>query len=345
MNRQQLKQIAETRPDLIPGAADDPNFNIAEVRRSATDLLRQAEELKDIAPDKYANLVAQAHTLNEMVDKRLEAAVKAKDEENTKYREAAASTYADYKKDVDKRAGNYDVHDAKLRRLADINADYQSGALESAKQKTISYIKGTPLEGLLPSDWKDKPGYYGEAYKIALQEAMQAMSEDKLVRAPKVGMEKEMARTPTPDSDPAAVYSILGAAKGEMLRQKKLDADFAKAPVGTNPGDFIRDWSAKNEANKFYRDAFSQITPNKDISKEFIQGLQHTYRGPQGETFSVPTKGASTGAARSEPQAAPSAPQLPEPLRNMEGLVFSPSRKQYRDSSGNIYDMTGKRVQ
>jgi hypothetical protein len=345
MNKQQLKQIAETRPDIIPGAADDPNFNIAQIRKSATDLLAQAEELKDIAPDKYANLVSQANALNEMVDKRLEAAVKGQDEQNTKIREASSKTYADYKNEVDNRAGNYDAHEAKLRRLADINADYQSGALESAKQKLISYAKGTPLENLIPQKLKDQPGQYGEAYKIALQEAMQAMAQDKMVRAPKVGVEKEMARVPSPDSDPAAVYSILGSTWGDLLRQKQMDADFAKAPVGTNPGDFARQWSAAHEANKFYRDAYSQITPNPDISKEAIKSLQHTYRGPQGEVFSVPTKTSGAGAATSETQAAPAAPQLPEPLRNMEGLVFSPSRKQYRDSSGNIYDMTGKRVQ
>jgi hypothetical protein len=124
---------------------------------------------------------------------------------------------------------------------------------------------------------------------IALVEALQAMSEDKLVRAPKVGVETEMARVPSPDSDPAAVYAIIGSTWGDVLKQKQMDADFAKAPPGTNPGDFAREWSKRNDTTKFYRDAFSQITPHKDISPKYIKGLQETYRSPQtGETFAVP---------------------------------------------------------
>lgn len=339
----ELIGIAKQRPDLFPGLTGDrdPRLLQAEIDRQTM----HAESLSSKGqPQQAAIEKQQADEKQKRLDKYLEQAVALQYKQNEKIAEASAKTYSDYKTDVDKRAGNYSSHELKLKRLADINADFQSGALAGAQSKLASYIKGTPLERLLPSDWRDQPGQYGEAYKIALVEALQAMSEDKLVRAPKVGVETEMARVPSPDNDTAAVYAIIGSTWGDVLKQKQMDADFAKAPPGTNPGDFAREWSKRNDTTKFYRDAFNQITPHKDITPKYIQSLQETYRSPTtGETFTVRERKDATGAAPAK--AAPSAPQLPEPLRGMEGLVFSPSRKQYRDNSGNVYDMNGKRVQ
>lgn len=346
MNKEQLKVIAETQPNLIPGVADNPNFDVKQMRADYNDLLEQARNFREIDPDKHRVLLAQANDLGKMIDEKLNAAVDAQEKQNAKIKEASAATYADYKKDVDKRASNYDSHEAKIKRLADINADFQAGAMASFQNKLISYMKGTPLQRLLPEGWQNQPSQYGEAYKLALVEALQAMGEDKLVRAPKIGVETEMARVPSPDTDAGAVYALLGQTYGELLRQKKLDADFAKAPAGTNPGDFNRKWSEANENNKFYRDAYSRITAHPTVTPSAIKSLQQTYSSPTGEVFTPKVKeSGGKPASAAEPAQAPAAPSVPEPLRNMEGLVFSPSRKQYRDSSGRIYDMNGKQVQ
>lgn len=342
-SQSELIGIAEKRPDLFPGLTGDRDP--LRLRAEINQMKERAERLSAQGQSaQAANERTLADEKQKLLNGYLEQAVSFQYKQNEKIADASAKTYGDYKTDVDKRAGNYSSHEIKLKRLADINADFQSGALAGAQSKLASYLKGTPLERMLPSDWMDQPGQYGEAYKIALVEALQAMSEDKLVRAPKVGVETEMARVPSPDNDPAAVYAIIGSTWGDVLKQKQMDADFAKAPPGTNPGDFAREWSKRNDITKFYRNAFSQITPHKNITPKYIQSLQETYRSPTtGETFTVPERKDATGAAPAK--AAPSAPQLPEPLRGMEGLVFSPSRKQYRDNSGNVYDMNGKRVQ
>lgn len=44
------------------------------------------------------------------------------------------------------------------------------------------------------------------------------------------------------------------------------------------------------------------------------------------------------------PQPAP-ASNIPTPLRGVQGLQFSPSRQQYRDASGKVYDKNGNRLQ
>lgn len=302
----ELIDIAKKRPDLFPGLTGDrdPRKLQAEIDQQK----RLVEELSSRGQPQQAAVENQlASDKQKRLDDYLKQAVDFQYKQNEKIAEASAKTYGDYKTDVDKRAGNYSSHELKLKRLADINADFQSGALAGAQSKLASYIKGTPLERLLPSDWRDQPGQYGEAYKIALVEALQAMSEDKLVRAPKVGVETEMARVPSPDNDPAAVYAIIGSTWGDVLKQKQMDADFAKAPPGTNPGDFAREWSKRNDTTKFYRDAFNQITPHKDITPKYIQSLQETYRSPTtGETFTVRERKDATGAAPAK--AAPSAP-------------------------------------
>jgi hypothetical protein len=304
----ELIAIAKQRPDLFPGLTGDrdPRKLQAEIDQQK----RLGEELSARGQSQQAIYEKQdAFEKQKRLDEYLKQAVDFQYKQNEKIADASAKTYGDYKADVDKRAANYSSHELKLKRLADINADFQSGAMAAGQSKLLSYLKGTPLERALPSDWKDQPGQYGEAYKLALAEALQAMSEDKLVRAPKIGAEKEMAKVPSPDSDPAAVYAIIGSSWGDLLKQKQMDAEFAKAPPGTNPGDFAREWSKRNDTTKFYRDAFNQITPHTDISPKAIRSLQETYRSPvTGETFTpAPRRGVTEGApaATSAPAVSP----------------------------------------
>jgi hypothetical protein len=130
---------------------------------------------------------------------------------------------------------------------------------------------------------------------------------------------------------------------GEIKHSQAKDKAWLETPFGSmEPALHEHKWSSEKLLNQHKREAFSSIPASTNVRPDQIRSLQRTTADPEtGEVFTAKLHASGTQA----PAAAPSAPQLPEPLRGMEGLVFSPSRKQYRDNSGNVYDMNGKRVQ
>lgn len=335
MNETQLRRYIENNPEqfgLIE--ADDPRA----IRAKIAALKGRAEDYRTKLNDNAAAQEAdrQAQVEQARLDGLLEAAAKQQSAVNTKLNEQQAKQAGDYENEILRRDELFKRAENNWKRLGDIYQDFTTGRATNFKAELASWAEGLNLP--LPNLDKKlaDAANYDAAMKITMQEVYDAMARENLVRAPAASAKGLSQTVPGANLTPGAVYEIIGKNLGEMNYVRQRDQAYLEQARGTSPVRFISSYDAKNPYNLKEQVArgLSQVPVSKDTPRETIDSLYRTY-GPYG----YKPMGAEEAPAKQ------AAPAIPEPLRGMEGLVFSPSRNQYRDAQGNIYDATGKRVQ
>ncbi|CAB5220043.1 LT_GEWL domain containing protein [uncultured Caudovirales phage] len=251
-------------------------------------------------------------------------------------------TTGEFNKEVIKRGEVYQLQKDNLKRLADIYSNYSAGRLADVKAQLTGVFSSLGIPQ--PADWASKTPNYDQAIKLATQQAFQAVSDNSLSRAPKDALGRASALTADPSKgiDPGAAYALIGRTLGEMEYIHDRDIAYRKAGRGVRPLDFVSDYNDKVDYKPYIAKAFNgpeAIPVGKGVTEDVRRSLGKTYG------FEPRAYNEVNAPAGGQPAAAPAASAAPEPIRNLQGLEYSPRRNQYRDAQGNIYDASGKRVQ
>ena len=280
---------------------------------------------------KYDQLAADAQ---KRMDTYLDQAVSSQVANNNEINKANVASSAEYMKGVESRINDYDRDRKAMTRLAQIYADNSLGRLSNVKADIGEWARQFGIS--LGDDFNAAPN--DEALKIATSQAIDNVSYKHLGRAPAAGIKSELQTVAKPEMAPAAAYAVIGRTLGEMDHIHNRDMAYANKGVGTKVPQFLANWGDK-DPQPYIKKAFEEIPVAKGADPKYVAGLEKTY-GFQHKGAEQPSSGATQ-----ERQQAPLTAPVPEPIRNLQGLSYSPSRNQYRDAQGNIYDASGKRVQ
>lgn len=339
MNLAELRVLAKTRPDQIPGLLNDPDNDPRKMQAEINELNAQADLNINTNPTMSKELKELAEKTQIRMDNYIKDAVDLQYKKNVGLQEAATKDVNDYRAEAVRGINTAKILDQNVQRLADIAADYETGMFAEARAKTVQIARALGVDRMLPTNWQNDPDNYDEAFKLSLKQALQAAVQDKLVRAPKFAIDIEKQAYPGPYQSPGAMYALLGEVLGEIRMHKDEYNSYLQKPLGYDHVKHMLEFDPKQDKLRGYtRDAYASLPAYKGVPEEKLDSLRRTYGD-----FTPKTRGAATSAPAGTEQ--PSAPALPEPLRGVEGLSYSPSRKQYRDGAGNIYDLSGKRVQ
>jgi Transglycosylase SLT domain/Chaperone of endosialidase len=303
MTKSQLLQYAQTPQGSKEfGLAGDPTRDPTILKPQIADLRQKA-----MAATSMGNQAAAARYEQQAQDKErtlkdaLDDAVGLQYAKNVSYAQASAETSNEYRKSVTGKINSnaYGTSETDLTKFADIASGLQTGKGSETFRDAVSALKtflpDSVSSRLLSDKALENPANYDEALKLAMKTSVENMANDKLIRAPKAGLQAELARIPNPSQDPGAVYALTGSYLGRLRQSRDLDNAYLDAPPGTDPGKFARDWLATHDLKGYIRDAFGEIPANPNIPASKLRELQEFYKGPNGETFTPKIKGA-TGA-------------------------------------------------
>lgn len=319
MNAAELRTLASTNPEMIPGLLGDPNNDPRKMQAEINELNAQADANVNLNPAMAAKYKELAQTTQKRLDDYKNQAIEMQYKKNLALQEAATKSTADYREEAIKGLDSAQKADLNIRRLADISADYQTGLLSEAKAKTVQVVRAMGLDRMLPANWQDDPDKYDEAFKLALKQALTSAVQDKLVRAPKFGVETELARFPNPKQSPGAVYALLGETLGEINMSKDQYASYLQKPAGYDHAKHILEFDPKqNKLREYTRNAYASLPANPVISEDALNSLRNTYGD-----FTPKGRGAATAApARTEQPSAPAAQPVAPGVRVGEEKQF-----------------------
>jgi GH24 family phage-related lysozyme (muramidase) len=323
-NKERFGLVDDRDPDLM-------QERIADYRRNA----RSASLAGDTAGAATSDMLAKDE--QKRMDDYLRDAVKIhvmNNEELTKSNVQSSQKYMD---NVITRIESHDNARGALKRLADIYSGYMPSRAAEIKANIGDWANQFGVD-LGPNFNAAAPD---EAIKIATAQAISAAGASQLGRAPKVVLENELRTVPSPSLSPGAIYSILGRTIGEIDYANARDRAYAEKGAGTDVAKFLSDFTKREKPTTYIGNAFAEIPVVKGMKREEIDSLMKSYKfTPKQEGEAAPQAGAEQPR-----EAAPAAPSAPEPIRNLPGLVYSPSRNQYRDAQGNLYNSSGQKVQ
>lgn len=342
LNKYQLKQVVEKYPDYYgfkPGETPaEQRAKIAELRREANDRLADDDPNVRATAQTY---LGEAKDLESRLEARLDGAIAldyARSEEQIK---AEAKTATQRLAEVTTRANSYTSRRDDLLQLAKIYEDLQAGRLVEVKANLQGIATSLGMTDVAKLIAPGTQAAYDLAFKQAMQTALNQIAESGFQRAPLAMAEKEISSLPEPSKAPFAVYKLLGDMIGHLDYQMERDEAYVKSGRGTLPVKFDMEYAKRKDK-----------APSKSAAK-VMQNEMPVFRGMTTEEieslrkkYNVDLRAREAAKAGAETAPSQTAPQtLPEALRGVEGLSYSPSRRQYRDAAGNIYDETGKRVQ
>ena len=339
MNETQLRRYIENNPQNFGLQGDD---DPRKIRAKIGALKQRAEDYRTKLNDNAAAQEAdrQAQVEQARLDVLLSSAAKMQADSNTKLNENQTKQAGDFENEVLKRRELFQRAENNWKRLGDIYSDFTTGRSTDFKTTLASWADGLGIP--MPNLEKRlaAASNYDAAMKITMQEVYDAMARENLVRAPAASARGLSQTVPGASLTPGAVYEIIGKNLGEMYHVQNRDQAYLDQPRGTSPVRFLTKYDAANPYNlkKQVAQGLSQIPVSKDTPRQTIDSLYKTY-GPYGY------KPMGAEEVGDKPAQTPATPAIPEPLSGKPGLLYSPSRNQYRDAQGNIYDATGKRVQ
>ena len=347
-NPGQLRQMVIS--GKIPGGPPDAAARQAQIDEDMKTADAMANNPNPDIKSKGVQMRQIAVTAQQMLDDKINKTLELQFEQNKDLAKGRSTRIDEYHKDLQTRSATYATAVPNLKRMAEIATVQPTGRGAEAAADAVSVLKRFGMEKYIPGDWEKylgNPGAYDEIMKISTAQMLNQLLADKIIRAPASGAKYEAATVPSPTTDADGFYALIGTKMGEIKHSQAKDKAWLETPFGSmEPALHEHKWSSEKLLNQHKREAFSSIPASTNVRPDQIRSLQRTTADPEtGEVFTAKLHASGTQAPTAAPAAAPSAPQLPEPLRGMEGLVFSPSRKQYRDNSGNVYDMNGKRVQ
>jgi hypothetical protein len=345
MSKGELKLYFEKNPQAAGFEPNDPNNPQAIRRDIFANQEREQAAVSAGLSDEAAKAQAQVKYDQERLERVLNDAADSQAKINDKRNELTTVRADQYMAGIAPRLERVKTLQAEMTRLGDIYSEgLTTGRAEDFKTALVQWADGLGASGIPIPGLKEKiekmkinANNYDEAVKITMDQVYKTVTAEGLVRAPAASAAGLSKTTPGPTLGPGAVYSLIGRVIGESEHVRKRDEAYLDARPGTDPARFVRDYERKDPyaIKKEIARGLSSVPLPKDPSiRAQVDSLYKTY-GPYGYK--------PMGVEEAAPQQA--GPAIPEPLRGMEGLVFSASRNQYRDAQGNIYDATGKRVQ
>jgi hypothetical protein len=322
-NKEKYKLVGPKDPDVLWDEANQWKTIAASARLAgnATEAAAATQSAKD-ALDRRDQYIKDAISQEVENNKQL---MQARNEDAKESYKSAQAREASYKSDR-----------ALITRTADIMADYRAGRLSDARAG-IGDIAAT-LNIQLPSGFFNAAAN-DELIKSALTQVVAQVGERGLGRAPGTAIKTLEQTIANPKINPGASFALLGRTLGDLDKDHDRDVSYLKKGRGADYGEHIIEWNEKVDPTEYYRRAYSSIPEPR--------GMDPTHRESLLKTYKYQPKVRMTSEERSTAPAdvEPAQVATPEPLRNVQGLQWSESRKQYRDSQGNIYDASGKRVQ
>lgn len=341
MNKPQLQDDVLKNPQKYKLTGDrDPNYltqQITERKQRALNASNQGNAAE------ASRLDAEAKDLEDRRKQILEDAVDLQYKTNVALQDAQTKSYNDYLTEAHKRQVAYVNVRKDMKRLADLYAtDVTPERLQGLKTE-VTDIAASLGVNVFSREFENAA--FDEAMKIALMQAAKQVDQLGLTRAPGAAMENTIKTVPAPLLAKGAAYALVGRTIGDLDYWANVDKNFLKEPRGTSPTEYLITYNDKYKdetPEKYIKRAFeNDVRPVKGMDRRNIESIRRSYnveRIPGAEPVGAPAGGQAQPAA-------PAAPPVPEPLRGTEGLVYSPSRNQYRDAQGNIYDASGRRVQ
>jgi len=345
MSKGELKLYFEKNPAAAGFEPNDPNNPQILRRNIIANQQREQAAIEAGLTDEAAKAQAQVKEDQARLRDVLNDAAEMQAKLNEKRGELTTVRADQYLAGIAPRLERVRTLQAEMARLGDIYAEnLTTGRAEDFKAALAQWADGLGASGIPIPGLKEKiekmkinANNFDEAVKITMDQVYKTVTAEGLVRAPAASAAGLSKTTPGPTLGPGAVYSLIGRVIGESEHVRKRDEAYLDQKPGTDPTRFVRDYERQDPyaIKKEIARGLSMVPIPKDSSiRAQVDSLYKTY-GPYGYK--------PMGAEEAGTVAQGSA--IPEPLRGTEGLLYSPSRNQYRDAQGNIYDATGKRVQ
>ena len=344
MNTGQLYQAA--LEGKIPGVPADSAQQQAQIKA-------QLDRANTLAANPDPNVANNGIKLRELalaeqkvLQDRINQAIQYQADQNKDFAKGRTDRINNYNTEVQSRAPSYNAAFTNLERLAQLGAEHTTGQGNKTKADAVGLLQSAGLGRFVPADWQNIPGDYDQIMKQSTALMFNQLQADKIVRAEKTGLNYEEKSIPSPSTNPAAFYALVGQKLAEAHQSYDKDMAWAKTPVGTtDPVAHELNWPMQkgNDLNDYKRRAYASIPANPNIKDEEFASLQNSVRDPRTKETFDPRR--YRGPASNEAASQNNAPQLPEPLRNVPGLQYSASRGQYKDANGNVYDRSGNKVQ
>jgi hypothetical protein len=344
MNTGQLYQAA--LEGKIPGVPADSAQQQAQIKA-------QLDRANTLAANPDPNVANNGIKLRELalaeqkvLQDRINQAIQYQADQNKDFAKGRTDRINNYNTEVQSRAPSYNAAFTNLERLAQLGAEHTTGQGNKTKADAVGLLQSAGLGRFVPADWQNIPGDYDQIMKQSTALMFNQLQADKIVRAEKTGLNYEEKAIPSPSTNPAAFYALVGQKLAEAHQSYDKDMAWAKTSVGTtDPVAHELNWPMQkgNDLNDYKRRAYASIPANPNIKDEEFASLQNSVRDPRTKETFDPRR--YRGPASNEAASQNNAPQLPEPLRNVPGLQYSASRGQYKDANGNVYDRSGNKVQ
>jgi hypothetical protein len=199
-----------------------------------------------------------------------------------------------------------------VNQIADIVSKFPTGVDVTARANLDRIMKSIDPDNKF-NLWTGAAGDYDTMVKNAMIIGLSQL-KGLSPRAPAAELEAIKRQIPEGKMDPEAIRTILSGLKADVEYKKKMYNSF-DIDKHTNVNKVLSEFMEKEPYEEFVKQTKKELKPGAGTKAQVEQKQQ------------------------------PAALQAPEPIRNLQGLSYSPSRNQYRDAEGNIYDASGKKVQ
>jgi hypothetical protein len=302
MNPGQLRELVIN--GQIPGGPPDAAARQAQINSDLARANRMANDPNPTIAQNGIKLRELAQTEQRMLDDKVNQVIEYQSKQNNEFAKGRSDRINEYQKEIQTRAPTYVTAITNLQRLGELGSQQPTGRGSETAADAVSLLKRVGMENFIPDNWKDIPGGYDQIMKISTAQMLNQLMADKIVRAPQSGLKYEAATVPSPTSDPAAFYALVGNKLGEVLHSQAKDNAWVQLPQGsTEPATHELKWPHQkgNELETYKRQAFGSLPVNPRVQESEVKSLQDYVRNKEtGETF-TPRARAGAGA----PQAAP----------------------------------------
>lgn len=135
----------------------------------------------------------------------------------------------------------YDDMRMTLKRMAELNANFQGGRGSPQIAELVSVARTLGLTNLIPADIRTNPDAYDELLKYATTIAVQQAQDSGLLKAPGQALEAESKIVPTPEMSPGARYELTVKALAIADRNRDLYSGWDTSP---DTNTYIAKWQA-----------------------------------------------------------------------------------------------------
>jgi len=247
-----------------------------------------------------------------------------------KFAEDQAATQTEFNKKATDFISAYDKDKLQLDLLSNIYSKVETNRASEARADLAGWMREFGVDKLAGLDVSGIQSANDSAIKAATSEAFTVMREQGASKAPATGLREALLTVASPTLSPGSKYQLVTNSLAEANRDKAMYEDWIMAGK-PDKDKFTVQWKKDptHQMSVYQQQAVDQTPLFKGIDKK-------------SDEFNLLMK-KPTSSIYEQPQ--PAAPQTPRSLLGVEGLTYSPTRKQYKDKAGNIYDETGKKVQ